>query len=146
MILDTYDDRFTVVHVKFNFFRGVFLEKQVVYFKERDHSLFDFSSGVYFEESDILSKIDREAIRLRIEHLQSVCIHYGFGPNRWNCESAIYYVKYGKKLLDRSEADIFKDRFPITGPFVLWIVESLSTLVFIIASIYNFCKKKYQES
>lgn len=142
MLLDIYDDSFTVGHVSFNVFRGAIFEKRVVYFKDGDHSLFDFPCGVYFEESYVLNKTDREAIRSRVEHLQSLCIHYGFGQNRWNCESAINYVKYGNKiLLDRTGAAIFQDRFFITGPFILYSAERLATGVYIIARISNFCKK-----
>lgn len=141
MLLDINNDSFTVVHVSSNFFRGAFFENRVVNFKEGDHTLFDFQCGVFFEESHV-NETDKEAIRLRVEHLQTLCIHYGFGKNRWNCESAINYAKYGNKiLLDRSEADIFKDRFFITGPFFLWSVERLATGVYIIARISNFCKK-----
>lgn len=141
MLLDIYDDSFTLVHVSSYFFRGVFFENRVVNFKEGDHTLFDFQCGVFFEESHV-NQTDKEAIRLRIEHLQSLRIHYGFGQNRWNCESAINYVKYGNKiLLNGSEADIFKDRFFIKGPVILWTVERLATGMYIIAHISNFCKK-----
>lgn len=143
MLLDMFDDSFNVVHVSFNFFRGAIFEKRIVYFKDGDHFLFDFSCGVYFEESYVLNKTDREAIRSRVKKFQSLCIYYGFGPKRWNCESVINYIKYGKKgLSNTSAANIFKNRFFITGPLVLWTVERLSTVVFIEASIFRIsCKK-----
>lgn len=139
MIFDIYDEYFKVVQVNYNFFRGPFLENRVVNFKDGDNSLFDFScGGVYFEESNVLNKTDREAIRLRIKYFKSLCIHYGFGPNRWNCESVLNFIKYGnKRLLNRSEADIFKKRYCITGPLVLWTVERLSTVLLIEASIFQ---------
>lgn len=145
MLSDIYHESIAVVQVNFDFFRGPFFENRVVNFKDGDHSLFDFCGGVYFEESYVLNETDREAIRLRVEHLQSLCIHYGFGPNRWNFESVINFIKYGnKRLSNRSEAVIFKDRFFITGPLVLWTVERLSTVVFIELIFRIFCKKKKQ--
>lgn len=147
IILDIHDDKFTVGHLNLNFSRGVFFEIRVVNFKDGYVTLFDFPSGVYFEESCVLKESDREIIRSRVKYVQSLCIKYGFGPNRWDCQSAINFIKYGKKiLLNRSEADIFKERFFITGPFFLWIVERLATGEYIIARIRNSKKIKKLKS
>lgn len=125
---NVFDKSFTVLQINYNFFRGPFLENREVSFKDGDNSLFDFScGGVYFEESYIFKETSREAIRLRVKYFQSLCINYGFGPNRWNCESIINFIKYGKKRLSmRSEADNFSARYCITGPLFLWTVERLA--------------------
>lgn len=143
MLLDIDDDKFTVGHLNFNFSRGVFFENRVVNFKDGYVTLFDFPSGVYFEESCILKESDREIIRSRVKYVQSLCIKYGFGPNRWDCQSVINFIKYGKKiLLNRSEADIFKKRYCITGPLVLWTVERLSTVLLNEALIFQILGNK----
>lgn len=144
MLLDIYYDNFTVAQVVSNF-KGVIFETRVMSFKDADDTLFDFSRGVYFDESYV-KETEREAIRLRVKILQSLCIHYGFGPNRWNCESAVNYIKYGTEKLKRSEADIFKARFFITGPFILWTVERLSTGVYTIARINRYLCKKMKKA
>lgn len=147
MILDKNEENFKIIQVNYNFFRGAFLENRVVNFKDGDNSLFDFSrGGVYFEGSNILNKTDREAIKLRIKYFKSLCIHFGSGPNRWNCESVLNFIKYGKKrLLNRSEADIFKKRYCITGPLVLWTVERLSTVLLNEALIFQILGNKISE-
>lgn len=147
MILDKNEENFKIIQVNYNLFRGAFLENRVVNFKDGDNSLFDFSrGGVYFGGSNILNKTDREAIKLRIKYFKSLCIHFGSGPNRWNCESVLNFIKYGKKsLLNRSEADIFKKRYCITGPLVLWTVERLSTVLLNEALIFQILGNKISE-
>lgn len=142
MILDISDDKFTVGHLNFKFSRGVFFETRDVNYKGGYVTLFDFDCNVYFEESCVLKENEREIIKSRVKYVQSICIKYGFGPNRWDCESIINFIRYGKKRLsNKLESDIFKERF-ITGPFFLWIVERLATGEYIIARIRNSKKIK----
>lgn len=139
MLMDIHSNDFTVVQVD-STFKGVIFKKSRIRLKLGENSLFDFSRGVFYDEY-FVKEIDEKAVRLRVKFLQSLCIEYGFGPKRWNCESAINYVRFGTKLsINRSEADIFRDRYLIRGRIFLGIVEGLATGVYAIAHMIDFCK------
>lgn len=55
------------------------------------------------------------------------------------------YKIWKKRLLNRSEADIFKKRYCITGPLVLWTVERLSTVLLNEALIFQILGNKISE-